>query len=82
MEGEIMAYYKYPEVLTQRQDLQFDQAFHPGAFAPSSGIYRCEGCGREAVSTKDNPLPPQDHHQHTLQQGDIRWRLIVMSTHA
>jgi hypothetical protein len=37
------------------------------------------GCGREDVSEKGKPFPPQNHHQHTLAQGLIRWRLIVYS---
>jgi hypothetical protein len=26
-------------------------------------------------------LPPQNHHQHTQQQGAIRWRLAVIADH-
>jgi len=77
-----MAIYKYGNYLIQRQDAIFDQVSHPATTTPASGVYRCEGCGISAVSTKGHPLPPQNHHQHTSQQGAIRWRLVVMSTHA
>lgn len=76
-----MALYKYFKFLTQDQGNLFDLTYHPGTDAPASGIYRCEGCGIEAVSTKGNKLPPQNHHQHTQAQGAIRWRPIVLSTH-
>lgn len=72
-----MAYYKYPQFLTQANLAGFDNIHNPGAAAPWSGIYRCEGCGKEAVSTAGHPLPPQNHHQHTYSQGAIRWRCIV-----
>ncbi|MDA8260758.1 MAG: protein L [Betaproteobacteria bacterium] len=72
-----MAFYKYPQVLVQNSHEAFDQIFHPGTPTPYSGIYRCEGCGVNEVSTHEHPLPPQNHHQHTPQQGAIRWRLAV-----
>jgi hypothetical protein len=75
-----MAIYKYSQFLTQHNHAAFDATFSPGTPAPHSGIYRCEGCGKFEVSTFDNPLPPQNHHQHTLAQGAIRWRLAV-ATH-
>lgn len=55
----------------------FDEIHKPGVQTPHSGIYRCEGCGAGIASNVGNPLPPQDHHQHTLMQGEIRWRMIV-----
>jgi hypothetical protein len=72
-----MAYYKYPQVLRQWDHQQFDVIYEPGARVGWSGIYRCEGCGKEVVHTMDKPLPPQNHHQHTPAQGRIRWRLAV-----
>ena len=72
-----MAYYKYGQVLKQWDHAEFDVVYDPGTFAPWSGLYRCEGCAREAVHTTGHPLPPQNHHQHTFAQGRIRWRLIV-----
>jgi hypothetical protein len=78
-----MAWYKYGELLAQRTDVDwFDTVWHPGSAAPYSGIYRCEGCAASAVSTKDNPLPTQNHHQHTAAQGPILWRLVAASTYA
>lgn len=75
-----MAIYKYPNFLQQSAHAAYDQVHKAADIAPYSGIYRCEGCGENAVSTHGNPLPPQNHHQHTANQGAIRWRLIV-STH-
>jgi hypothetical protein len=75
-----MALYKYPQYLTQSNHTAYDALHHPAEIAPHSGIYRCEGCGENAVSTRGHPLPPQNHHQHNYGQGSIRWRLIV-ATH-
>jgi hypothetical protein len=72
-----MSLYKYPQVLVQTNDAAFDQIQGPGASTPHSGIYRCEGCGKEISANQGNPLPPQNHHQHGSGQGTIRWRLIV-----
>jgi len=72
-----MAVYKYTKYLEQSDHQAFDQIHSPGTSTPYSGIYRCEGCGENEVSTYSHPLPPQNHHQHTAAQGAIRWRLIV-----
>jgi len=72
-----MAWYKYSTNLTLRTNDEFDKIYDPGTIAGWSGIYRCEGCGREVVHTIGKPLPPQNHHQHTYGQGTIRWKLIV-----
>jgi hypothetical protein len=72
-----MALYKYPQFLTKNEDAAFDATATPGTVTPHSGLYRCEGCGREVASNSGNPLPPQNHHQHNQAQGAIRWRLIV-----
>jgi hypothetical protein len=74
-----MALYKYPQFLSLDDYAGFDTIYQPGATAPDSGIYRCEGCGHEAVSTYGNPLPPQGSHVHQPSQGHIRWRLIVVT---
>jgi hypothetical protein len=76
-----MALYKHSAYLTSSQDAVFDKDKTPGSTAPNSGVYRCLGCGREVVSTEAHPLPPQNHHQHTQAQGNIRWRLIVYADH-
>jgi hypothetical protein len=70
-------YYKYPQLLTQSNDDKFDLLHDPGAATPHSGVYRCEGCGKEVTSVHPHPLPPQNHHQHEPSQGRIRWRLAV-----
>jgi hypothetical protein len=72
-----MALYKFPQLLIQSQDAAFDTLSGPGAQTPHSGIYRCEGCGKEIAANAGNPLPPQNHHQHAVGQGPIRWRLAV-----
>jgi len=72
-----MAWYKYSTFLTPKTNDEFDKLNAPGSSVSWSGIYRCEGCGREVVHTEGKPLPPQNHHQHTSAQGTIRWRLIV-----
>jgi hypothetical protein len=72
-----MAIYKYDKYLKQSSHAAYDAIHDPGAAAPYSGIYRCEGCGLNDVSTHGHTLPPQNHHQHTAAEGKIRWRLIV-----
>jgi hypothetical protein len=76
-----MAIYKYSQYLRQAQDEIFDQENGPGTAAPRSGIYRCSGCNREVASNEGQPLPPQNHHQHSSQQGSVRWRLAVYADH-
>jgi hypothetical protein len=76
-----MASYKYLGYLAQNSDAAFDGAHSPGYTTPFSGIYRCQGCGREVVSEETKPMPPQNHHQHTIAQGSIRWQLIVYADH-
>ena len=72
-----MAQYKYLHYLTNLSDPKFDPALAPGAVTPHSGIYKCQGCGNEIISTAGDPLPPPSHHQHSLKEGGIAWRLIV-----
>jgi ribosomal protein L37AE/L43A len=72
-----MALYKYASVLMTSNSDAFDKVSSPGVRALYSGIYRCEGCGHEIASNAQNPLPPQNHHQHTTAQGSVRWKLIV-----
>lgn len=72
-----MAVYRYSKFLEPSSHKAFDQIHHPGQATPYSGIYRCEGCGINEVSTYGHPLPPQNHHQHSTSQGAIRWRLVV-----
>lgn len=72
-----MAQYKNASYLTQSTSTAFDTVHPPGARVLNSGIYRCDGCGEEISHTKEQILPPQNHHQHTATQGAIRWRLVV-----
>jgi hypothetical protein len=72
-----MAQYKYSHYLSNFSDPKFDPAHPPGTATPHTGIYKCQGCGDEVVSTAGDPLPPPSHHQHSLAQGGIAWRLIV-----
>jgi hypothetical protein len=76
-----MAQYQNANMLTHVNNTAFDTLHAPGNVTPFSGIYRCEVCGIEAVSVHNHPLPPQNHHQHQVGLGAIRWRLIVASTH-
>lgn len=79
-EEHVLAVFKYQQYLAQINSVAFDHIHRPGQATPFSGIYRCEGCGINEVSTQGHPLPPQNHHQHTFLQGAIRWRLAV-ATH-
>jgi hypothetical protein len=72
-----MAQYKYPQFLKHNNNDAFDVIHAPGSQTPYSGIYRCEVCGKEDVCVFGRPLPPQNHHQHAIGAGPIRWRLIV-----
>ena len=72
-----MALYKNSAYLKTSDSGEFDKHHSPGASTPHSGIYRCEGCAKEIAANKGNPLPPQNHHQHTTAQGTIRWRMII-----
>lgn len=55
----------------------WQETYAPGDNVPVSGIYICVGCNREIASNKDDPFPPQNHHQHSSAQGRIRWRLNI-----
>jgi hypothetical protein len=69
--------YKYSQFLINSSHEAFDTICEPGSLTQWSGIYRCEGCGKAITSIAGNVLPPQNHHQHTYQQGRIRWRLAA-----
>lgn len=74
-----MASYKYSGFLAQNDSAAFDALLAPGTIANNSGIYRCSVCGDEIAANKNNPLPPQNHHQHPVGSGPIRWQLIVFA---
>ncbi len=75
-----MATYKYDAYVAKSTSTAFDGALSPGNAASHSGIYRCLGCGREVTSEEGNPLPPQNHHQHST-DAKILWRLIAYADH-
>jgi hypothetical protein len=73
-----VALYKYPQNITQSDGAAFDADFGPGTVMANSGIYRCKNCGDEIAANKNQPLPPQNHHQHA--NGlPIRWQLLVFA---
>jgi hypothetical protein len=74
-----MASYKYQQYLQQNQSEEFDREHTPGTVVGNSGIYRCSGCGDEIAANKGNPLPPQNHHQHSDARIPIRWKLLVFA---
>lgn len=71
-----MALYKHATNLTAHTSDEFDKKHPPGTVVSNSGIYRCVNCGDEIAANKNNPLPPQNHHQHAAQQP-ILWQLLV-----
>lgn len=78
-----MATYKYNEYLKKTTtEEEFDHEHGPGSASPLSGIYHCMGCGREVAATEHQPLPPQNHHQHSPAQGHIRWKLVASAEHS
>ena len=76
-----MAFYKYQQYLTHNDHRNFDTEHAPGDPAPDAGIYRCMGCGHEIGLAHTHRLPPQNHHQHTLREGLIRWKLVAGAQH-
>ena len=56
---------------------EFDKEYEPGDTPIRPGIYRCRGCGCEAVGDASRPLPLDKHPRHSMAQGTIRWRLAV-----
>jgi hypothetical protein len=74
-----MAGYKHAQYLKQSTSTAYDSLHSPGSTCSNSGIYRCENCGDEIASNKNNPFPPQNHHQHAANAGPILWKLIVFA---
>ena len=72
-----MILYRYPLYLQHSEHPAFEQVHQPSTPAPYSGIYRCEGCGKNATCVAGWVLPPSDHHLHVPEQGPIRWRLAA-----
>lgn len=74
-----MAQYKYEKFLKKGDSEVYDKEYKPGENNPNSGIYRCKHCGDEIASNKNDPFPPQNHHQHADTTKPIRWQLIVFA---
>ncbi len=74
-----MALYKNGSWIGHLTSEAFDKVYTPGTSTPHSGIYKCLGCNDEVASNVGNPLPPQNHHQHSTNQGAIRWQLAVFA---
>ncbi len=72
-----MAIYKYARYLSRSLHSVFDRTHAPGEEARHSGIYRCDGCGREIVAGALQRLPAAGDHAHAPTQGAVRWRLVV-----
>jgi hypothetical protein len=70
-----MAYYKNSANLTSSSLDIYDKEWEPGQAVVYKGIHKCKGCEKEV--TVNEQFPPQNHHQHSLLQGQIRWKLIV-----
>lgn len=79
-----MAWYKYAKYLSENTNPEFDRTYKAGDIANWSGIYRCDVCGHDCVSTAGHRLPPQgEAHTHTNFPGrPIAWRLVAASEHA
>ena len=56
---------------------EFDKRYEPGETPSRAGIYRCAGCGCEAIADSSKALPLHEHSRHLLAQGSIQWRLAV-----
>jgi hypothetical protein len=78
---DLMVLYKDKTHVSYSDNAAFDAIHEPGSPTPFSGIYRCVACGREDVSVESRPLPPQNHHQHAVAQGRIRWRMQMYAQH-
>ncbi|MBY5797770.1 hypothetical protein [Rhizobium leguminosarum] len=72
-----MALYKNASELVKSESADFDLVYTPGTKAPWSGIYICTNCRDEAACNRDDPLPPQNHRQHSTSKGDIRWKVLI-----
>ena len=72
-----MALYKYQEYLAVYDHTAFDRVYHPGEKPEHAGIYHCTGCGKEVLCEENKELPSQDNHQHTAEQGQVFWLLVV-----
>lgn len=74
-----MAWYTSNSDLTKSDGSRahWTTVYGPSDTVPVSGIYKCQGCKKEITSNKNDPFPPQNHHQHSASEGKIRWKLNV-----
>lgn len=75
-----MTFYQDPKTIHKTTSTAFDAVNKPGDTVNHSGIYRCNVCDQEIVSTFGNKFPPQNHHQHP-EKEDIEWQLIATPRH-
>lgn len=68
--------YVQEDVITGVEEFIWDSEWEIGESVPLSGIYRCNGCGREITSNIGDPFPPQNKHQHP-ENCKVAWKLIV-----
>ncbi len=73
-----MALYKSGTNVRVGHGMAFESIHKPGATCPHSGIYRCENCGHEDACNRGDPMPPQNHYQHTS-AAPIMWRCLVFA---
>lgn len=76
-----MATYKSEDFLDKDESDEFDKLHLPGTVISFTGIYRCEGCGRELICGRGQALPLTNHHQHEDERLAVQWRLIVFADH-
>ena len=71
-----MATYEDTTEVVYEAHEKYRSTHKPGVATPYSGIYICVNCRDEIAANRGNPLPPQNHRQHT-KPGPIEWRLLV-----
>jgi hypothetical protein len=73
-----VALFKDAALVRQSMEARFDPVYSIGELAPYSGIYRCDDCHQECVSTEGHRLPP-DGVSHECESR--KWRLLVAAEH-
>ncbi|BEP61277.1 hypothetical protein GmRootV213_18310 [Variovorax sp. V213] len=64
-------------VKSDGKGVHWTTTYGPGDDVPVSGIYLCLGCGKEVTCNQPDKFPPQNKHQHTAAEGNIRWKLNI-----
>lgn len=75
-----MAVYKTLDFLSHSTHFAFDTTTASGSVSPFTGIYRCQGCGREIAAHTGMTLPGEDNHLHRIGQGPVTWQLVVATS--